>query len=106
MYRFVLAFCALLLLQSTHGLAMNSDDAGEFEIALRLLQNTLFQQVLVSETENFGIDTRTIFDDDLREFMEYVRLQMPCGYPPAGIPPLVPLRADYKDVKVLLNKTE
>ncbi|XP_017478245.1 PREDICTED: uncharacterized protein LOC108368013 [Rhagoletis zephyria] len=106
MYRFWLVFSALLLLQrqTTQG-QVESDEAGEFEIAMRLLHSTLFQQV-VSANENIGFETRTIFEDDLREFMEFVRLQMPCGYPPAGIPPLVPLHADYKDVNVVLNKTE
>uniref|UniRef100_A0A1I8NG16 Hemolymph juvenile hormone binding protein (JHBP) n=1 Tax=Musca domestica TaxID=7370 RepID=A0A1I8NG16_MUSDO len=38
---------------------------------------------------------RTKFDDDLREFMEFVKLQMQCGYEPAGVPPLAPYQQDF-----------
>lgn len=37
------------------------------------------------------------FDDQLREFVEYLRLHMSCGYEPAGIPPLAPYHAEEKD---------
>ncbi|XP_055848365.1 uncharacterized protein LOC129913622 [Episyrphus balteatus] len=32
------------------------------------------------------------FDDQLRELVESVRQQLPCGFPTAGIPPLAPYR--------------
>lgn len=51
-------------------------------------------------SEEFEIEGRSMFDDDLREFVEFLRLQMPCGYAPAGIPPLAPLQAGYREVEL------
>ncbi|XP_073825961.1 uncharacterized protein [Musca autumnalis] len=43
---------------------------------------------------------RTKFDDDLREFMEFVKLQMQCGYEPAGVPPLAPYHEEFAEFNV------
>lgn len=45
--------------------------------------------------ERLQPEGRTKFDDDLREFMEFVKLQMQCGYEPAGVPPLAPYQQDF-----------
>ncbi|XP_011181193.1 uncharacterized protein LOC105211470 [Zeugodacus cucurbitae] len=76
MYRFIFVFCALLLLQGGQAL-QDSESSEELEI-----------------------EGRSVFDDDLREFVEFLRLQMPCGYEPAGIPPLAPLQAGYRAVEL------
>lgn len=81
MYSFWFLLCALLLLQTAHG-------------------------QLASESEELEIEGRTNFDDYLREVMEFLRLQMPCGYAPAGIPPLVPLYAPYREVEWITSKSE
>ncbi|XP_011212216.2 uncharacterized protein LOC105232274 [Bactrocera dorsalis] len=74
MHKFIFAFCALLLLQGSQAL-----QAG-------------------GSSEELEIEARSLFDDDLREFVEFLRLQMPCGYAPAGIPPLAPLQAAYREM--------
>ncbi|ALC39606.1 CG7968 [Drosophila busckii] len=45
----------------------------------------------------------TLFDDQLRELTEFLRLQMRCGYPPLGIPVLAPAQLAYKKLNI---KTE
>ncbi|XP_030377117.1 uncharacterized protein LOC115626009 [Scaptodrosophila lebanonensis] len=44
------------------------------------------------------LTSATAFDDTLREVTEFLRLQMRCGYPDRGIPPLAPLEVPYKAV--------
>ncbi|EDW03226.1 uncharacterized protein LOC6562120 [Drosophila grimshawi] len=41
---------------------------------------------------------RILFDDELRELTEFLRLQMHCGYPERGIPILAPAHLAYKEV--------
>ncbi|EDW11907.1 uncharacterized protein LOC6576476 [Drosophila mojavensis] len=43
---------------------------------------------------------RVLFDDDLRELTEFLRLQMQCGYPAKGIPILAPAQLSYKEVDI------
>ncbi|XP_030569895.1 uncharacterized protein LOC115769306 [Drosophila novamexicana] len=43
---------------------------------------------------------RTLFDDELREFTEFLRLQMHCGYPERGIPILAPAQLAYKELDI------
>ncbi|KAM7352103.1 uncharacterized protein ACRADG_004741 [Cochliomyia hominivorax] len=38
---------------------------------------------------------RTKFDDDLREIVEYLKLQMQCGFPEKDIPPLAPYQNEF-----------
>ncbi|CAD6997372.1 uncharacterized protein LOC105665410 [Ceratitis capitata] len=84
MYKFTLAFCAVLLWQCTWGQVDTMDDfSGESEI-----------------------EGRTNFDDDLRELVEFFRLQMPCGYEPAGIPPLAPLKASYREFQFTTDRAD
>lgn len=43
---------------------------------------------------------RILFDDELRELTEFLRLQMQCGYPAKGIPILAPAQLPYKEVDI------
>lgn len=52
---------------------------------------------------NFRPEGRTKFDDDLRDFVEFIKLQMKCGYEPAGIPPLAPYQDDFVDFNMQGN---
>ncbi|XP_067625370.1 uncharacterized protein [Eurosta solidaginis] len=79
MYIFLLVLCALVLSHPTHGQLINAH-------------------------AEVKVESRTLFDDDLREFIEFARLQMPCGYAPAGIPALVPLHASYREVSSVTEK--
>ncbi|KAI8121057.1 hypothetical protein CVS40_7800 [Lucilia cuprina] len=54
-----------------------------------------FGHGLVLQREEFDIESRTKFDDDLREVVEYFKLQMHCGFPAYGVPPLAPYRSDF-----------
>lgn len=76
MYKFNFVFCALLLFQGIRAL-QDSESSDQLEIAARIM-----------------------FDDDLHEFVEFLRLQMPCGYAAAGIAPLAPLQAAYRGINV------
>ncbi|XP_013102606.1 uncharacterized protein LOC106083872 [Stomoxys calcitrans] len=44
---------------------------------------------------------RTKFDDDLRDFVEFIKLQMKCGYEPAGIPPLAPFEKEFTKFNIV-----
>lgn len=59
--------------------------------------NLAVLQQLDSNTTNLLPETRTKFDDDLREIVEFIKLQMVCGYPPWGVPPLTPFEMDFKE---------
>ncbi|XP_017056638.1 uncharacterized protein LOC108098324 [Drosophila ficusphila] len=39
-----------------------------------------------------------LFDDELRELTEFLRLQMRCGYPARGVPILAPAQMAYKEI--------
>ncbi|XP_060660464.1 uncharacterized protein LOC132794190 [Drosophila nasuta] len=47
-----------------------------------------------------SLGTATLFDDDLRELTEFLRLQMQCGYPDRGIPILAPAQAAFKPIDI------
>ncbi|KAL7740393.1 hypothetical protein ACLKA6_013190 [Drosophila palustris] len=47
-----------------------------------------------------SLGSRTLFDDDLRELTEILRLQMRCGYPDRGIPVLAPAQMAFKSIDI------
>jgi Haemolymph juvenile hormone binding protein (JHBP) len=58
--------------------------------------NNLLLVLLVRGFGTFSADDvpaqpKNELNDALRDLLEAVRRQMPCGWPEAGIPPLVPL---------------
>ncbi|XP_065358728.1 uncharacterized protein LOC135952644 [Calliphora vicina] len=55
----------------------------------------LGQTFVLKQEQEFAIEGRTKFDDDLREVVEFLKLQMQCGYPKAGVPALAPYRSDF-----------
>lgn len=58
----------------------------------------------LNEIQDLDIEQRTKFDDDLREIVEYLRLQMQCGFPEKGIPPLAPYHNNF--IEFDFQKTE
>lgn len=63
--------------------------------SLILISSNLSASNAFSENEELDIEQRTKFDDDLREIVEYLRLQMQCGFPERGIPPLAPYHNNF-----------
>lgn len=59
-------------------------------LSLILTSTNLNFSNALNEIQDLDIEQRTKFDDDLREIVEYLRLQMQCGFPEKGIPPLAP----------------
>ncbi|XP_034472489.1 uncharacterized protein LOC117780173 [Drosophila innubila] len=47
-----------------------------------------------------SLGSSTLFDDDLRELTEFLRLQMQCGYPERGIPILAPAQRAFKAIDI------
>lgn len=47
-----------------------------------------------------SLGSSTLFDDDLRELTEFLRLQMRCGYPERGIPVLAPVQMAFKAIDI------
>lgn len=67
-------------------------------ILLLLWANLTASQSLDStQTDNLLPQPRTKFDDDLREVVEFLKLQMVCGYPPMNVPPLAPFEMEFKN---------
>ncbi|XP_061396171.1 uncharacterized protein LOC133331812, partial [Musca vetustissima] len=67
-----------------------------FAITVGICLNNCQAYRLIDDTK-LGPEGRTKFDDDLREFMEFVKLQMQCGYAPAGIPPMAPYQQEFAE---------
>ncbi|XP_075150489.1 uncharacterized protein LOC142224591 [Haematobia irritans] len=63
----------------------------------------IFLNTCQANEESRQPEGRTKFDDDLRDFMEFVKLQMKCGYEPAGIPTLAPYEEDFKEFNIAVN---
>ncbi|XP_017108749.2 uncharacterized protein [Drosophila bipectinata] len=47
-----------------------------------------------------SLGTATLFDDELRELTEFIRLQMRCGYPDRGVPVLAPAQVAYQEIAI------
>ncbi|XP_017037322.1 uncharacterized protein [Drosophila kikkawai] len=45
-----------------------------------------------------SLGSAKLFDDELRELTEFLRLQMRCGYPARGVPILAPAQIAYKEI--------
>ncbi|XP_037960308.1 uncharacterized protein LOC119689536 [Teleopsis dalmanni] len=70
-----------------------------FFLFVCILQNLTWQTTdAVAITKRSS--SRALFDDELREFIEFLRLQMRCGYADAGIPPLAPYQAEFKEFAI------
>lgn len=66
---------------------------------------TIFQTLpWVSNGTPIQLSSRTVFDDELREVVELVRLQMVCGY--AGIPPLAPYQEEHRQIVLKTSTIE
>ncbi|XP_052852213.1 uncharacterized protein LOC128262155 [Drosophila gunungcola] len=48
----------------------------------------------------FSLGSAKLFDDELRELTEFLRLQLRCGYPARGVPILAPAQISYKDINI------
>lgn len=76
----------------------------------QIIMLSLFSIVLINTCQSLNLiennlnpQQRTKIDDDLRDFVEFIKLQMQCGYEPAGVPPLAPYQAEFKEFNVQGN---
>ncbi|XP_016961917.1 uncharacterized protein LOC108032551 [Drosophila biarmipes] len=47
-----------------------------------------------------SLGSAKLFDDELRELTEFVRLQMRCGYPARGVPILAPAQIAFQEIAI------
>ncbi|XP_016938371.3 uncharacterized protein [Drosophila suzukii] len=47
-----------------------------------------------------SLGSAKLFDDELRELTEFLRLQMRCGYPARGVPILAPAQIAYQEIAI------